>query len=71
MTRLGFLTANAWPDEDGVHVWVAHDCVAGRDVSMLPNFAWRPGDGQAEPSFSCDACGIHCFVPYGEPEVAP
>lgn len=68
MSRLGFLTANAWPDGDGKHVWVAHDCVNGRDISMLPYPQWRIGDGKVEPSFSHDVCGIHAFIDFGHPE---
>lgn len=70
MSRLGFLMVNAWPDPDGVHVWMAHDCVNGRDISMLPNPPWSPnadGDG-VTPSIDCTACGTHCLALFGEPE---
>lgn len=29
MSDLGFLTDHAWLDEDGIHVWSAHDCLNG------------------------------------------
>lgn len=57
-----FMRSRAWLDDDRKHVWVAHDCATGRVVSMLPWPTWRAGDGHVEPSFNCEACGLHTFV---------
>lgn len=54
----------SWMDEDGVHVWVRHECLDGVEEFMLPNPPWRSiGLSPAvEPSFSCTACGDHEFL---------
>jgi hypothetical protein len=65
-----FLTGNGWPDPDGEHVWIAHDCIDRRDASKMPNYNWRlSADGKTVvPSFSCSACGFHAVIHVGEPE---
>jgi hypothetical protein len=60
--RVGFwMDVHAWVAEDGEHVIVSHECVAGRDVSQLPHPTWVAKDGRLDPSFSCGLCGVHCF----------
>ena len=59
MSRLGFLTAEVSLDEDGVHVWLHHDCVKGREATMLPYPTWRVLNRKVEPSIHCAACGLH------------
>lgn len=54
-----FMHADVWLDEDGYHVWLAHDCVAERVVTMLPYPNWHVVAAQVEPSVSCEACGLH------------
>ena len=57
--RLAFLTARAWLDEDGDHVWTSHDCNGAEVVTMLPWPTWHAKDGRVHPSVSCDTCGAH------------
>lgn len=59
MSRLGFLTADVALDEDGIHVWLHHDCVGGRESTMLPFPTWRVMEGRVEPSINCLKCGLH------------
>ena len=70
--RLGFLSARAWLDKRNVdgkrHVWLAHDCTEGRDVSMLPWPTWQSDGLRVTPSVSCDGCGLHAFVDIGPPD---
>lgn len=59
--------AHAWLDEDGVHVWVSHDCTSSiGSPTMLPYPKWRAAerDGrlQVDPSVHCVACGLHGFL---------
>jgi hypothetical protein len=58
-----FLSLRCWLDEDGIHVWQAHDCNEGhRSVGMLPHPTWQAIDGgRVEPSIDCDGCGLHTF----------
>lgn len=71
MSVIGFLTAAAWLDMDGYHVWQAHDCVGGRSRSMLPWPTWiKTQNGSVWPSVTCHACGLHVFLALGSPEVA-
>lgn len=63
MNRLAWLTADAWLDEDGRHVWLAHDCSKGREETMLPYPTWHAEGGKVQPSVNCGACGMHTFVP--------
>lgn len=61
--RLGFLSADAWLDEDGYHVWVAHDCKGERLITMLPWPVWQANDArEITPSFSCKRCATHAFL---------
>jgi hypothetical protein len=70
MADLGFLTARAWLDEDGQHIWLAHDHKGYRDRSMLLYPDWQAVDGKVEPSVVCD-CGLHVVgLVIGEPEAA-
>jgi hypothetical protein len=58
--RLGFLSADAWLDSDGYHVWCAHDCAGVRVVSMLPWPTWQSNvERKVCPSFFCEDCGTH------------
>lgn len=60
-----WLSVDAWLDEDGEHVWIAHDCIGKRDVSMLPWPTWqapRDAHGSVLPSFDCGECGVHLFA---------
>lgn len=67
MSRLAFLTARAWLDEDGKHVWAAHDCTNGRVTAMLPYPPWGVADDRrVEPSFHCHECDTHVFLEIGE-----
>ncbi len=60
--RLAFLTASAWIDVDGRHVWLSHDCADGRSTSMLPT-TWKANEsGRVEPSIDCRDCGAHFFA---------
>lgn len=63
-----FMTARAWLDNDGQHVWMAHDCTTERVVTMLPWPVWHSTGLAVEPSFSCDTCGIHTHVELGVPD---
>lgn len=61
--RLGFLRTDAWLDDDGQHVWSAHDCLGERVVTMLPWPNWQGTiGGEVRPSFSCERCGTHAFL---------
>lgn len=75
--RPGFwMTGRAWVDDDGQHVWFAHDCAQERVSTMLPWPTWQVlPDGHVEPSIDCQACGLHArytieWTPYGR-EVVP
>lgn len=64
-----FMTARAWMDEDGYHVWFAHDCVNGPITTMLPsqwertNMLGNTTDtGRVEPSLHCGKCQLHVFL---------
>lgn len=66
MSRLSWLTANAWPDEDGRHYWLRHECMNDEVVeTMLPTIWKHDGSGHLTPSVHCTACGMHTFVPIG------
>ena len=72
MSRLSWLTAKAWPDADGVHVWLRHECdERGVVETMLPNI-WRRGTEEQRdtltPSVICSACEMHTFVPITDQE---
>lgn len=73
-SRLSWLTARAWLDEDGEHVWLRHECSNGWDESMLPHPTWQASeDGRTvEPSIDC-GCGMHTFMllERHRPEKAP
>ncbi len=66
-----WMTGRCWVDDDGQHVWFAHDCTEGRVATMLPWPTWQVlPTGKVEPSLSCEACGLHAFyavewTPYG------
>ena len=61
--RLGFLNIETWLDEDGTHVWLAHDCKGERVVTMLPWPMWQADStGSVVPSFACDRCMTHSSV---------
>lgn len=53
-----------WLDDDGEHVWQAHNCVSARTYSMLPlgtapdRWHAKP-DGAVVPSIKCATCGMH------------
>lgn len=68
MSRLGFLTARAWLDNDGRHVWIAHDCTEGRVTTMLPWPNWHSTGLHVEPSIVCEACGLHVVARLEEPD---
>lgn len=59
-----FLTAKAWLDADGEHVWFKHECLEGFDTSMLPHPQWHANkEGtKVEPSVDCRKCGCHTVV---------
>jgi len=54
----------AWLDEDGKHVWFMHDCVLGKETSMLPYPTWKATEDGLEvtPSIVCNDCGFHEMV---------
>lgn len=63
--------ARAWVDPDGYHIWLAHDCVSARTITILPWPVWhavatKNQDGHVvggvEPSVDCVACGLHTFL---------
>jgi hypothetical protein len=56
------LSVDAWLDDDGQHVVIAHDCVATREVHILPWPTWQANGSDITPSYSCDDCGVHCFA---------
>jgi hypothetical protein len=62
-----WMTADAWMDEDGEHVWMAHDCTDRRVATMLPHPTWHAAPAPAGtgtvvvPSFACSDCGIHAM----------
>lgn len=66
-----------WMDEDGYHVWYAHDCIRPSGErhtlhTMLPHPGWRKSEGDAPtvtPSIVCTvpACGFHSTPLIGEP----
>lgn len=67
--RPGFwTTGRAWLDNDGRHVWVAHDCTTERVATMLPFPIWHSTGLAVEPSVSCDACGLHTHLGLGVPD---
>lgn len=55
--------ARVWLDEDGEHVWFAHDCTEGRIKTMLPHPQWQadPATGDVRPSIDCRTCGTHAY----------
>ena len=59
----------AWLDDDGQHVWTAHDCKGSWTVVMLPWPKWQAMGSSDDrliwlhPSFDCQACGLHEFLP--------
>lgn len=57
------VTARCWlDDEDGYHIWTAHDCNGRRNTTMLPHPEWSAtADGRVEPSVNCFDCGAHYF----------
>jgi hypothetical protein len=59
---LAFLTARAWLDEDGRHVWLEHDCGDERARTMLPSTWQADAEGHVSPSIDCRACGAHFFA---------
>ena len=63
--RIGFLTATAWLDDDGYHVWQRHDCRSEPSESMLPWPTWNAKGKAVEPSLMCDSCGLHVFLTLG------
>ena len=66
-----WLNGRCWVDDDGRHVWFAHDCAEGRVATMLPWPTWQVlADGRVAPSIDCRACGLHAnypveWTPYG------
>lgn len=71
-----FLSGNAWLDDDGDHVWSAHDCTDRRDIHMLEWPTWQVADRTAvrpvvTPSYQCDDCGFHAVLWLGAPETPP
>ena len=56
--------ADAWMDEDGEHVWIAHNCNGDGVIHKATNGIWRPNAERTkvEPSYNCDRCGCHQFV---------
>lgn len=70
MSRLAFLTATCWLDEDGLHVWTAHDCGGRRNTTMLPYPTWSAVGNQVTPSIHCLDCEAHYMGTITEPEVA-
>lgn len=61
-----WVSVRAWLDADDRHVWAAHDCTDGREVTMLPWPTWQAlPDGEVRPSFSCDRCGVHVSMEIG------
>ena len=65
VTRVGWLTARAWLDTDGEHVWIRHDCTSGVVDVMLPHPTWRAANGRVEPSVHCRDCGLHVSLEVG------
>lgn len=63
-----FLTGNAWLDEDGTHVWSAHDCTDHREIHMLEWPTWQIDGDKVTPSYQCDGCGFHAVLWLGQPE---
>lgn len=55
--------AFVWLDEDGEHVWFAHNCRAGRVETMLPHPMWSAdvATGAVRPSIDCRECGTHAY----------
>lgn len=52
--NIGTLSARAWLDDDGKHVWVAHSCSGNQEETMLPYPTWSAPDGlNVAPSFCC------------------
>lgn len=51
-----------WPDADGKHAWLSHDCKDQRETSMLPWPKWKITDSGIWPSVQCDACGMHVVL---------
>lgn len=71
-----WMNGRCWVDDDGQHVWFAHDCAQERVATMLPRPTWQVLDnGRVEPSIHCRTCGLHAryaieWAPYGR-EVVP
>jgi len=62
-------SGRAWLDEDGRHIWFAHDCVDGREFTWLPSTWKADADGRyVTPSIMCSDCGFHEIVLIGEAE---
>lgn len=67
MSKLSFLSASAWLDDDGLHVWSLHRCFNEEwQLTMLPYPTWRCRDGIVMPSIQC-ACGYHDTPPVWPP----
>jgi len=67
-----FLEGRAWLDDDGKHIWFAHDCKTKRETSMLPYPTWQAGsDGFVTPSIVCNECGFHSIQPISERPATP
>jgi hypothetical protein len=64
-----FLSTRAWVDRDGVHAVLAHDCRETREVHVLRWPTWQVVDNAVSPSYSCDGCGLHTFVPITAVEI--
>lgn len=66
--RPGFwLTGTAWLDNDGRHIWFAHDCTTERVATMLPWPVWHSDGHNVVPSISCEACGLHANYFFDRP----
>lgn len=55
--------AVVWLDDDGRHVWFAHDCAEGRVETMLPHPTWiaDPVTDDVRPAIDCRECGTHAY----------
>lgn len=58
-----WLSASAWLDSDGRHVWLFHRCVDQEpQETMLPFPTWRVENRHVIPSVFCEACGMHATL---------